>query len=65
MDLLNDTQGHALAAPRYGVAVRALARALWPDLPWPVEEKEGAVKLNALSGPGLKDRLKHLIEIEE
>ena len=37
---LNETQGHALEAPRYGPAVRSLARELFPGLPWPVEEPE-------------------------
>ena len=37
---LNETQGHALEAPRYGPAVQALARELFPGLPWPVAEPE-------------------------
>jgi hypothetical protein len=32
---LEETDGHALDAPLYGPAVRALARRLWPHLPWP------------------------------
>ncbi len=37
---LNETEGQALEAPRYGPAVHALARELFPGLPWPVEEPE-------------------------
>lgn len=32
-----ETLGHALDTPVYGPAVRALARSLRPELPWPVE----------------------------
>ncbi len=38
--LLNEEQGHGLEAPRYGAAVRWLARQLWPALAWPSEEEE-------------------------
>ncbi len=38
--LTSEEQGHALAAPRYGAAVRTLARQLWPALPWPAEEEK-------------------------
>jgi hypothetical protein len=39
---LEDVAGHALDAPLYGPAVERLARALFPALPWPVEEDEEA-----------------------
>ncbi len=46
--LLDDTQGHALDAPQYGLAVFNLARELWPALfPEPTPEKE--------RGPGKKE----------
>ena len=39
---LEDVAGHALDAPLYGPAVEKLARALFPALPWPVDEDEEA-----------------------
>lgn len=38
--ILEDAQGQALAAPRYGPAVQQLARQLAPALPWPALEPE-------------------------
>lgn len=39
---LEDVAGHALDAPLYGPAVERLAQALFPALPWPVDEDEEA-----------------------
>jgi hypothetical protein len=39
---LEDVAGHALDAPLYGPAVERLTQALFPALPWPVDENEEA-----------------------
>jgi hypothetical protein len=39
---LEDVDGHALDAPLYGPAVEKLAQALFPALPWSVDEGEEA-----------------------
>jgi len=63
---LNETQGHALEAPRYGPAVQALARELFPGLPWPVEEdteKPGPGQPEGATPPRKKHKRKPLLEL--